>query len=225
MNEEVARVAIVDDQVLYREGLRGLIEHWPEFSVVCEASNGKEAIELCRRTVPDLVLMDVQMPVMDGIEAAKIIHREFPQMAIVMLTVVMSDDYVFDALRTGIRGYMLKDTPARQLRNRLQGVLQGDATLSDAVTARVLDEFNRLRSASNAKPQEVPLGAEHLSAREIEVLRLVAHGMSNEEIGTQLYLSVGTVKKQLAVLMQKLNLENRVQVAVYAVRSGLIDEE
>lgn len=225
MDEEVARVAIIDDQVLYREGLRGLIEHWPEFSVVCEASNGKEAINLCRRMVPDLVLMDVQMPVMDGIEAAKTIHHEFPQIVIVMLTVVISDDCVFDALRTGIRGYMLKDTPARQLRNRLQGVLQGDATLSDAVTARVLDEFNRLRSASHAKPQEVPLGAEHLSNREIEVLRLVAHGMSNEEIGTQLYLSVGTVKKQLAVLMQKLNLENRVQVAVYAVRSGLIDEE
>ena len=221
MNDKATKVVLVDDQTLYRESLRMLMEHWDEFSVVGDASNGKEAIELCRRTSPDLVLMDVQMPVMNGIDAAAAIHRALPQTAIVMLTVATDDDLVFDALRTGIKGYMLKDTPARQLRDRLHRVLQGETTLSDAVTAAVVDELNRLRKASSAaRPESSPA---RLTEREIEILRLVAQGLSNEEIGARLYLSAGTVKKQLSALMQRLYLENRVQAAVYAVHMGLVE--
>lgn len=223
MNEDVKRVVLVDDQILYREGLHMLIEHWPEFSVVGDASNGQEAIELCLRTVPDLVLMDIQMPVMNGIEAAAATHRKLPQTAIVMLTVATDDDLVFDALKTGIKGYMVKDTPARQLRDRLHRVLDGETTLSDAVTATVVDEFNRLRESMPAEPSEICEKANRLTDREIEILRLVAQGLSNEEIGARLYLSAGTVKKQLSALMQRLYLENRVQAAVYAVHAGLVE--
>lgn len=223
MNEDVKRVVLVDDQILYREGLHMLFEHWPEFSVVGDASNGQEAIELCLRTVPDVVLMDVQMPVMNGIEAAAATHRKLPETAIVMLTVATDKNLVFDALKTGIKGYMVKDTPARQLRDRLHRVLDGETTLSDAVTATVVDEFNRLRETVPSEPSKVREKVGRLTDREIEILRLVAQGLSNDEIGARLYLSAGTVKKQLSAIMQRLYLENRVQAAVYAVHAGLIE--
>lgn len=221
MNDETTKVVLVDDQTLYRESLRMLMEHWPEFSVVGDASNGKESVELCPKIAPDLVLMDVQMPIMNGIEAAIAIHRTLPQTTIVMLTVATDDDLVFDALKTGIKGYLLKDTPARQLRDRLHRVLQGETTISDSVTAAVVGELNRLRTASPVRHPESH--AVHLSDREVEILRLVAQGLSNEEIGARLYLSAGTVKKQLSALMQRLYLDNRVQAAVYAVRVGLVE--
>ena len=245
MEGKRTRLVLVDDQLLYREGLRGLIEHWPEFEVVGEASNGSEAVCLCSRCAPDLVLMDLQMPVMDGIAAAEAIHERLPDTIIVMLTVATSDELVFDALRTGIRGYLLKDTPARQLRHRLHGILQGDMALSDAVTATVVGELTRLRAAQPrtgvgaggaaaagaagvggvAGTQATAAGqgpAVQLTQRERDILRLVAQGKSNEEISAELYLSLGTVKKQLGMIMQRLYVENRVQLAVYAVQHNLV---
>lgn len=221
--EETTRVLLVDDQVLYREGLRELMRHWPEFSVVGEASDGREAVEFCRREKPDLVLMDVQMPVMDGVQATDAIMRENPGVAVVMLTVANDDKYLFGALSCGARGYLLKDMPARQLRNRLQGVARGEAALSGAVTSKVLKELNLHSSGRTLRDADRDGAVASLTEREIDILRLVAQGLSNEEIGTQLYLSAGTVKKQLSALMQKLYLDNRVQVAVFAIRSGLID--
>lgn len=226
MEGKRTRLVLVDDQLLYREGLRGLVEHWPEFEVVGEASNGKEAVSLCMRCKPDLVLMDLQMPVMNGIEAASAIYEALPAVVIVMLTVASADELVLDALKTGIRGYLLKDAPARQLRNRLHGILQGEVVLSGAVTEAVVDELARLREVEEAVKEQ---GVESLPAdpsssltqRERDILRLVALGKSNEEIGAELYLSLGTVKKQLGVIMQRLYLENRVQLAVYAVKHGL----
>lgn len=225
------RTVLVDDQLLYREGLRGLFDHWPEFEVVGEASNGKEAIEECRRLVPDLILMDLQMPVMNGIEAAKAIHGLLPDTVIVMLTVATSEELVFSALDTGVRGYLLKDTPARQLRSRLHGILQGEMALSGAVTASVVGELARLRerdavSVEAGEGERVegdvsPIA--QLTQRELDILRCVAQGKSNEEISAELYLSLGTVKKQLGVIMQRLYVENRVQLAVYAVKHGLAD--
>lgn len=219
---EPARVLLVDDQVLYREGLRELIRRWPEFQVVGEASNGQEAVEFCRRNPLDLVLMDVQMPVMDGVEATGIICAAHPRIAVVMLTVAVDDEHLFGALYRGAQGYILKDMPSRQLRNRLQGVVRGEGVLSGAVTARVLQEL-----AATRPRQRTQVGSgddvARLSEREVQILRLVAQGLSNEEIGAQLYLSAGTVKKQLSALMQKLYLVNRVQVAVYAIRAGLVD--
>ena len=127
--ENPVRVLLVDDQVLYREGLRELIRRWPEFSVIGEASNGKEAVGFCRTHSLDLVLMDVQMPVMDGVEAAGVICKENPELSVVMLTVAADDEYLFGALYNGAQGYILKDMPSRQLRNRLQGVVRGEAAL------------------------------------------------------------------------------------------------
>lgn len=229
--DKTIRIVLVDDQLLYREGLRGLFEHWPEFEVVGEASNGHEAVEACKRLNPDLVLMDLQMPVMDGIEAAKAIHGLLPEAVIVMLTVATSEELVFSALDTGVRGYLLKDTPARQLRSRLHGILQGEMALSGAVTASVVGELTRLRECGGALPSPAerdesergPVPIAQLTQREMEILRCVAQGKSNEEISAELYLSLGTVKKQLGVIMQRLYAENRVQLAVYAVRHGLAD--
>ena len=223
MDEVVTRILLVDDQVLYREAMRGLIDRWPEFDVVAEASDGVEAVELTRELYPDLVLMDVRMPQMDGVEAARLIHDEFPEVAIVMLTVESDKDIVFDALGNGARGYLLKDTPARKLRDRLHSIIAGEMALSESVTAPVVDEFARLRETVGRNGQngaDVP-SSDHLTDREKDILRLVAQGKSNEEIGAELYLSVGTVKKQLSNLMLRLCLENRVQAAVYAVKAGL----
>lgn len=227
MEEKRTRLVLVDDQLLYREGLRGLIEHWPEFEVVGEASDGREAVALCARVRPDLVLMDLQMPVMNGIEAASAVHEALPDTIIVMLTVASADDLVLDALQAGIRGYLLKDAPARQLRNRLHGILQGEMALSGAVTEAVVSELSRLREVEETAKlrgvdESLPAdSASSLTQRERDILRLVALGKSNEEIGAELYLSLGTVKKQLGVIMQRLYLENRVQLAVYAVKHGL----
>ena len=223
MNETATRILLVDDQVLYREAMRGLIDRWPEFAVVEEASDGDEAVALARELYPDLILMDVRMPRMSGVEAARLIHAELPEIAIVMLTVESDKDFVFDALGNGARGYLLKDTPARKLRDRLHSIIAGEMALSESVTAPVVDEFARLREAVGAADghsSDVP-SSDHLTDREKDILRLVAQGKSNEEIGAELYLSVGTVKKQLSNLMLRLCLENRVQAAVYAVKAGL----
>lgn len=225
MRDTPTRILLVDDQVLYREAMCGLIERWSEFEVVAEASDGAEAVELALDMKPDLILMDVRMPNMDGIAAAKAIHDQLPGVIIVMLTVESDKDLVFDALQTGIRGYLLKDTPARKLRDRLHSVMEGEASLSESVTAAVMDEFTRLRKDSGAAQSSSETGnipsPDHLTDREKDILRLVAQGKSNEEIARELYLSLGTVKKQLGNLMLRLCLENRVQAAVYAVKAGL----
>lgn len=225
MRDTPTRILLVDDQVLYREAMCGLIERWSEFEVVAEASDGAEAVELALDMKPDLILMDVRMPNMDGIAAAKAIHDQLPGVIIVMLTVESDKDLVFDALQTGIRGYLLKDTPARKLRDRLHSIMEGEASLSESVTAAVMDEFTRLREETGVASTTSELGdipsPDHLTDREKDILRLVAQGKSNEEIARELYLSLGTVKKQLGNLMLRLCLENRVQAAVYAVKVGL----
>ena len=181
------RVLLADGQLLYREGLRSLMSLWPEFHVAGEAASGDEAVDFCRREHPDLVLMDVQMPGMGGVDAAAAIGRISPKTAVVVLTVVLDDEPLFAALANGVRGYLLKDIPARQLRNRLQGVVSGEAALSGAVASKVLQEFNRRGRGSEVR---IP-PAVHLGEREVGVLRLVAQGLSNEEIGERLFVSTG----------------------------------
>ncbi len=225
MDDKVVRTLLVDDQVLYREAMRGLIERWPEYEVVGEASDGQEAVDLALTLNPDLILMDVRMPNMDGITASQVILARNPDIPIVLLTVESEKTLVFEALQSGVRGYLLKDTPARKLKDRLFAVLQGEATLSESVTGAVVDEFARMRMAeSEGSPAQSPDHAaadNKLTKREKEILRLLAQGKSNEQIGAELYLSLGTVKKQLSQIMVRLGLENRVQLAVYAVKVGL----
>ncbi|NLE61718.1 MAG: response regulator transcription factor [Planctomycetes bacterium] len=217
---KVAALLLVDDHALFRDGLRELITHWGEFRVVGEATNGWEAVELCGRLQPDIVLMDVQMPVMDGVEAARRIRVESPATVVVMLTMSVEERDLFEALKQGARGYVLKNTSAQQLRERLHEVARGEVPLSGAIAARILDELNRQRSADAASSPEP---VETLTEREVQILRLVAEGLSNEEIGARLFLSDQTIKKQLSGVLQKLHLANRVQAAAYAVRHKLAD--
>ena len=224
MDGKVTRTLLVDDQVLYREAMRGLIERWPEYEVVGEASDGQEAVDLALFLEPDLILMDVRMPKMDGIAASRAILARRPDIPIVLLTVESDRALVFDALQSGVRGYLLKDTPARKLKDRLYSVMQGEATLSESVTGAVMDEFARMRMVEGEGPSSSagrPAGADQLTGREKEILRLVAKGAPNEQIGAELFLSLGTVKKQISQIMMRLGLENRVQLAVYAVKAGL----
>lgn len=219
---EVTKILIVDDQALYRDGLFELISHWPEFKVVGVASNGKEAIDLVERALPNIVLMDVMMPVMDGVEAVGVIAERYPDVSVVMLTVSAEKNHLFGALCNGAAGYILKDTPARQLRDRLRWAARGEAPISGVVAKKLIAELAS-RSTEELLGTEDQHTVHDLTDRDIEIIRLVAQGLSNEDIAAQLYLSAGTVKKQLRLLMQKLSLQNRVQIAVYAIRRGLVD--
>ena len=215
------KILIADDHALFREGLRQLIEHWDDFQVIGEAENGQEALDLCRKLAPDVVLMDVHMPVLGGVEATKRIHKELPGVRVVMLTMSVDEDDLFEAIKAGAQGYVLKDVHARQLHNALRGVIQGDATLSGPVAARVLAEFSQMKQPpQESLPEEEKLEA--LSERELVVLQYVADGLTNAEIGEKLFLSEQTIKKELSSIMQKLHLNNRVQVAAHALRKGLV---
>ncbi len=228
MVDRVTKVMLVDDQILYREAMCGLIERWPEYEIVGEASNGEEAVSLASYLDPDLILMDIRMPKMDGIAATRAILAKNPDVPIVLLTVESEKHLVFDALQAGARGYLLKDTPARKLKDRLGAVVRGEATLSEPVAKDVIDELARLRVATDqgGSPEHAKHfdGSEALSKRDRDVLRLVAQGKSNEQIASELFLSLGTVKNHISTIMGKLGLENRVQLAVYAVKAGFDKE-
>jgi two-component system NarL family response regulator len=208
---------LVDDHTIFRNGLRELISKWDEFNVIGDAANGQEAVELCRTLHPDIILMDVQMPVMGGVEATRQIRAEFPATTVVMLTMSEGEKYLFDALKQGARGYVLKDISAEQLRERLHEVMSGGVPFSGAIGAMMVAEINRQWSGAAGTRFEP------LTEREIQILQLVAEGLSNEEMGERLFLSEHTVKKQLGALIQKLGLKNRVQAAMYAVRNGFVD--
>ena len=218
---ERKNVLVVDDRSLYREGITSLFEKWDDFDVIGEASNGLEAIEFCRVWPPDIVLMDVKMPNMNGIEATRVITAENPAIAVVMLSVYMDFDDVITAIRNGARGYLLKNTHAKQLRGHLRSIVAGGSAVSDDV-ASVCFEFIRQVPSESVRP-----GGSHdaasLTDHEKQLIRLVAMGYSNREIGKRLFVGEGTVKKQVSGLLAKLGLENRVQAAVYALRSGLAE--
>jgi DNA-binding NarL/FixJ family response regulator len=214
-------VLIVDDHALFREGLRNIIGRWEDFSVVGEAKNGQEAILSAQELMPDIILMDISMPVMDGIAATRRIVREMPAIRVVILTMSEEAEDLFEAIKVGARGYVLKDTPSHRLHDKLSGVLQGEAPLSGLMAAKILNEFNKLNETPEAR---LEASRDPLTAREKQVLELVVQGLSNPEISAQLYLSQNTVKKYLHNVLEKLHLNNRVEAALYAVREGLVDE-
>jgi DNA-binding NarL/FixJ family response regulator len=212
-------VLIADDQSLVRVGLRKILESDPEMTVVGEAGDGEDAVGEARRLQPDVVLMDIRMPVLDGIEATRRIVGAQPGTRVLILTTFGLDGYVYEALQAGASGFMLKDALPEELTAAVRIVASGEALLAPAVTRAVIDEFARREPA--AAPTLPPAVAE-LTPREREVLDLLARGLSNPEICKQLVISEATAKTHVARILQKLDLRDRVQAVIYAYESGLL---
>jgi DNA-binding NarL/FixJ family response regulator len=211
-------VLIADDQALVRVGLRKVLESEPELTVVGEAVDGEDATTAAGKLGPDVVLMDIRMPVLDGIEATRRIVRARSDTRVLILTTFGLDTYVYEALRAGASGFMLKDAPPEEIVAAVRIVASGDALLAPAVTRAVIEEFVRQRPAAPAAPSPV----EELTPREREVLDLLARGLSNPEICEQLVISEATTKTHVARILQKLDLRDRVQAVIYAYESGLV---
>jgi len=213
-------VLIVDDQALVRAGFRMILDAEEDIDVAGEAANGREAVEEARRLRPDVVLMDVRMPEVDGIEATRrLLADDGAGPKVVMLTTFDMDEYVYDALRAGASGFLLKDVPPEQLVAGIRAVAAGDALLAPSVTRRVIEEFVRRRPSSM---QTLPPELVELTARELEVLKLIARGLSNAEIAKELFVSETTVKTHVSHILLKLELRDRVQAVVFAYESGVV---
>jgi DNA-binding NarL/FixJ family response regulator len=211
----MTRVLIVEDDALMRAGLRGILEREGALEVVGEAQDGREALDGARRTRPDVVLMDIRMPGMDGISATREVLAALPETRVMILTTFEQDDYIFGALRAGASGFLLKRTRPEELVAAIHTVAAGDSLLSPSVTSRVIARMAQ-RPAVGAES-----GAERLTTREREVLRLVARGLSNAEIAAELTIEESTVKTHTKRLVSKLGLRDRVQVVIYAYEHGL----
>jgi DNA-binding NarL/FixJ family response regulator len=214
----VIPLLLVDDQSLFREALKTLLSVQDDFEVVGEASNGEEALRIAIQVKPQVVLMDLRMPVLDGVTATRRFREQLPNCRIIALTTFDEDEMVFDALRAGAIGYLLKDVPSEKLYEAIRAAAKGEYALSPSVTAKVITEFSRM-----AKPNRVaePL-AEPLSRRELEILGLVATGASNKEIADKLVLSEGTVKNHLSNILAKLEVRDRAQAVLKAKEFGII---
>ncbi len=212
------RILLVDDHVLFREGIASLVAARPDMEIVGQAVDGLEAIEKYRALRPDMILMDIRMPNCDGLEATRRIKKEWPDARIVILTVSEEDEDLFEAIKSGAQGYLLKNMRPAGLFELIQGVSRGEAPISPALAAKILKEF--LQSAQKANHQ--PVAEVNLTDREKQVLQYVAQGASNKEIAGYVTITEGTVKNHLHNILEKLHLHNRAQAAAYALREGLI---
>ena len=210
------RILLADDQLLFREALRMLISSQPDLEVVGEAANGEEAIKLADSFRPNVVLMDLQMPVMNGVAATRQLHATQPECRVIALTTFDGDEYVFDCLRAGAVGYLLKDAPSQNLFAAIRAAARGESFLQPSVTTRVLAEFTRL---SDHPPSSSTL-VEPLSDREHEILRLIAKGSTNREIAEALFITEGTVKNHVTNILSKLDVRDRTQAALKARELG-----
>ena len=208
-------VVVADDQGMVRSGLISLLEGDPEVTVVGEASDGAQAVAVVRRTDPDVVLMDIRMPELDGLSATRQLVADGARARVLVLTTFDLDEYVFEALRSGASGFLPKDAPAEELLSAVRVVSRGDAVLSPAVTRRVIEEFAASRPAARTEPSP------ELTPRELEILRYLGRGLSNAEIAADLVLSESTVKTHVSRVLLKLGLRDRVQAVIYAYECGL----
>lgn len=218
-SDDTVRVVLADDQHLVRAGFRMVLERDERIAVVGEAANGAEAVDLARRLRPDILLMDVRMPVMDGLEATRRIlaDERSAGVRVVVLTTFQLDDYVFDALRAGASGFLLKEIEPGELRQAVHVTAAGQALLSPSVTRRVIAEFSAKRDPRPTRPERLDV----LTDREREVLGLVAEGLNNDEIGTRLFMSPATAKTHVSRAMTKLHARDRAQLVVIAYETGL----
>jgi DNA-binding NarL/FixJ family response regulator len=219
------RVLLVDDQQIVRQGLATILKYASGIEVVGQASDGEEAVALARNLKPDVVFMDLKMPRLGGIPATRKICTELPDTHVIILTTYDADDLVFEGIKAGARGYLLKEATSETLVEAVQGVMQGESQLDPSVARKVLDEFQRLTATSSAGPgKELPdnLNLEPLTPREEQVLHLLAEGLSNREIGEELHLTEGTVKNYVSAIIAKLHANDRTHAVVTAIRRGLV---
>lgn len=214
------RILLVDDQTMFREGLRTLLSVQPDFQVVGEAENGEQALEKAARLLPDVVLMDLRMPVMDGVTATRRLNALRPGCRVIVLTTFDDDENVFEGLRAGALGYLLKDAPSEKLFEAIRAAARGESFLQPSVAAKVVAEFTRLARQAPARQEQEPFEA--LSERELDVLRLLAGGASNREIAAHLVLAEGTVKNHVTNILAKLGVNDRTQAALKARDLGLV---
>jgi DNA-binding NarL/FixJ family response regulator len=214
------RILLVDDQPLFREGLHTLLSVHQDFEVIGEAGDGLEAIRLARSLMPAVVLMDLQMPLLDGVAATRRLHEEQPNCRVIVLTTFDDDEMVFDGLRAGAVGYLLKDAPSDKLAEAIRVAARGETFLQPSVAAKVVAEFARLSRKSTVTRESALV--EPLSERELEILQLIARGASNREIAATLFLAEGTVKNHVTSILGKLEVRDRTQAALKARDSGLI---
>lgn len=213
------RVLLCDDQALVRTGFRMILEAREDLHVVGEASDGRECVELCRQLQPDVILMDVRMPNVDGVEATYRLVAQGSTARIIILTTYDLDEYVYEAIRAGASGFLLKDVRPAQLVDAIRVVAAGEALLAPSITRRLLDRFADILPRTNGKP--LP-GLTDLTEREREVLKLLASGLSNAELAERLFLSEATVKSHISNLLRKLGLRDRVQAVILAYETGLV---
>ncbi|MBE2200305.1 MAG: response regulator transcription factor [Anaerolinea sp.] len=216
------RVLLVDDQPLFREGLATLLTMHDVIDVVGEANNGQEALDLTAVLHPDVVLMDVRMPILDGVAAARLLTQQNPATRVIMLTTFDDDEYVFEGLRAGAVGYLLKDVSSQKLVEAIQTAVHGQTFLQPSIAAKVVAEFTRLANQEPMSPIHATPLNDPLSERELEILQILAAGASNREIANQLYVTEGTVKNHVTNILSKLGARDRTQAALKAKELGLI---
>ena len=216
--QEPITVMIVDDHQMVRNGAKGYLEAQSEISVVAEAESGTDAVRLAREFIPDVVLMDLVMPGMDGVEATRKVKDISPRTQIIILTSFHEDEHIFPALQAGAISYLLKDVKARELVEAIQRAARGDATLHPRVAARLI------KQVSHGEPDRINMFTE-LTEREVEVLTLIARGLTNQKIADELVISIGTVKGHVSNILSKLHLADRTQAAVYAWQEGVVKRE
>jgi DNA-binding NarL/FixJ family response regulator len=212
------KVIICDDQSIVRDGLEMLLKLEPDMEVIGTVGDGAAAVEMVTRKQPDMVLMDLKMPVMNGIEATRRIRSQFPNIRVLVLTTYADDEWVYDAIQAGASGYLLKDTPRDEVIKAIRGTVEGKTYIDPAVAGKVL------RQASSHHTQPSTNITADLTEREIEVLRLIAKGLSNKDISERLFLSEGTIRNHVSAILAKLGVPDRTQAAVIAIQHGLGEE-
>ncbi len=214
---DTIRVLLADDHTLFRKGIRTILEQTQDIEVVGEAANGQEAVAAARELVPDAILMDIKMPVINGIDASKAILQENPHIGIILVTMFDDPESVFAGMRAGARGYVLKEAEPDELRRAIEAAYRGEVILCPIMAKKVLDHFGR-----GAKVQAPGLPYEELTQRELQVLQLAADGMSNKEIAGELFITEKTAKNHIANIFSKLQVNDRTQAILYALRKGLV---
>jgi len=217
MSDEI-RVLLADDHTVLRQGMAQVLDMQPDIQVVAQAGNGEEAVRLTLQHQPDIVLMDINMPGMDGVEAARHITAGSPEVGIIILTMYRRDDYVFEAIKAGANGYLLKEVELDELLNAVRAVGRGEAVIDSAIASRVLAEFRRPEPSAEAEEEEPDL-----AERDIDILRLLAQGLSNQDIADRLFIAEKTVRNRLSGIFRRLHLENRTQAALYAIQEGIAE--